>query len=92
MAALERVPCPEPSIPPRYQRLWIRRGSGGSPARPLSHLGPPPCPLHISPGLGQAREEDGWRGLNAPQRRKGLQVQGLILLVGTSLGHSPHMP
>lgn len=41
MAALERVPCPEPSIPPRYQRLWIRRGSRGSPARPLSHLEPP---------------------------------------------------
>ena len=62
MAALERVPCPEPSIPPRYQRLWIRRGSGGSPARPLSHLGPPPpVPFaHLpwtGPGQGRGRLE-----------------------------------
>ena len=83
---------PDPSCP----SLLVTRGSGHTVAAGAAWLGHwvtwgPPCPLHISLGLGQARGEDGWRGPNAPQRRKGLQVQGLILPVGTSLGHSPHM-
>lgn len=82
---------PAPSRP----SLLYYRGSGhavvaeAALAWPLDRLGPP-CPLHISPGLGQAGGEDGWERAQCPTEMERASGQVLILPVGTSGTQPPH--